>query len=61
MQRIGILTGRAEGFNLPALRFLVLQLNRFQKSFEYELLRTDGFSDPMLGNRGQTERFLMFV
>src|SRR6266851_2951191 len=48
MQRIGVLTGRAEGFNLPALRFLVLQLNRLQQSFEYEILRTDDFSDPML-------------
>lgn len=48
MQRIGVLTGRAEGFNLSALRFLVLQLNRLQNSFEYEFLRTDDFKDPFL-------------
>lgn len=48
MQRIGVLTGRAEGFNLPALRFLVLQLNRLQSSFEYEFLRTDDFKDQFL-------------
>ncbi len=49
MQRIGVLTGHAQGFNLEALRFIVLQLNRLQQSFEYEFLRTDDFDHPLLG------------
>jgi hypothetical protein len=48
MQRIGVLTGRAQGFNLAALRFIVLQLNRLQQSFEYEFFRTDDFDHPLL-------------
>src|SRR5260370_29077169 len=47
MQRIGVLMGSAEGFNLPALRFLILQLNRLQRSFEYEFLRPDS-TDPLV-------------
>jgi hypothetical protein len=39
-KRIGILLGRVPQLNTAALRFLVLQMNPLQKSFEYEFLPT---------------------
>jgi hypothetical protein len=39
-KRIGILLGRVPQLNTSALRFLVLQMNTLQKSFEYEFLPT---------------------
>jgi len=40
VRRIGILLVGLQTANLPALRYLILQLNRLQTTFEYEFLPT---------------------
>jgi hypothetical protein len=46
-QRIGILFSNTERLQVPALRYLLLELNSVQKHFEYELLPNDMPESPL--------------
>lgn len=58
VRRIGIVLVGLESANLPALRFLILQLNRLQTTFEYEFLPIR-HPDPPDDDPGEDEFFTM--
>ena len=58
VRRIGIVLVGLEAANLPALRFLILQLNRLQATFEYEFLPLR-HPDPKEDDPGENEFFTM--